>query len=372
MSTTSRKFLDGGRRARCLGAGLALIVAIGEVGVASEAGDDSVLTQFGKLIGDSGKLDWEAESQVISEAIDRLFAQSGWDSEPHRYARELVREVSAIPPWEMVRRLDVLVDRVSERYRLSPEQATRFRGLVLRETGSLLARHRGVILEELGEVLRTRAAGEPFTAEQIARWTKANAPLFQGLRESSDQVIKELSVSLDPPQRRILQRDVTAFDERWKTLEQWRSKWARGQWEPSEWGLEGGPAKAGSAAVGADSKAIPSAPSVQSGQDRPEEKIKQPTRWQAHDPSTWMAYIRAMERRYQLDASQVNAARSIHDELVERASAYIEGHAEQLRQVPLDQRPTHEQYEPVRALFDELEARVEGIPTSIQRENAAE
>ncbi len=74
------------------------------------------------------------------------------------------------------------------------------------------------------------------------------------------------------------------------------------------------------------------------------------------------------KRRYGLDAGQITAARSIHAELFERATAYAESRAEELRPVPPAERASHELYEPIRGFFFELQTRLEVIPTSSQRD----
>ena len=73
------------------------------------------------------------------------------------------------------------------------------------------------------------------------------------------------------------------------------------------------------------------------------------------------------EQRLDLDAGQKSAAESIHGELVGRAGDYSKTHRDELFQIPVAERATHAAYEPIRAMFAELQARLDALPTTVQR-----
>ena len=83
-----------------------------------------------------------------------------------------------------------------------------------------------------------------------------------------------------------------------------------------------------------------------------------------------MAYVMDLKRRYDLDASQMSAARSIHAELFARATDYAQSRADELSAVPSGERAIHDLYEPIRGFFFELQARLEVIPTTAQRDQS--
>jgi hypothetical protein len=87
----------------------------------------------------------------------------------------------------------------------------------------------------------------------------------------------------------------------------------------------------------------------------------------AYDPATWYACVLQLQERFKLDPGQVTTAESLHAELFERAKAYVDKHADTLKQVPPGERDTHAAYEPIRTLFDELNSRLDAIPTTSQR-----
>ena len=332
--------------------------------IADEEPEELVRKWFAGLTEQFGGLDWEHEYPFIARAIENVWARNGWNEEADRYARDLVNEVAAIPPWEFRKRFDLFTRRVGERYQLTPLQIERFQRLVMREIGRILPRHSGVILGQAIEALKTRGASQPFTAEQVARWTKAGEPLFKDARASFDFVAREFSSGLTAGQRRIWDRDLAAANKRWNDIETARGRWIQGGWQADDWGLQGDPIQQGTGRGAAVEP--PRAVKLTDGAGAPAQVERLP-RWRAYDPSTWFAYVLDFEKRFNLDDGQTSAARSIHAELVGRAAAYTQAHAEQMRKVPPDERDTNEAYAPIRAYFTELQARLEAIPTTAQR-----
>ncbi len=348
--------------------GMVLVVSstyLVETSAAAEEPDDQLGTWFAGLADHFGGLDWDREYEFITRAVHNVWARNGWDEEADRFARDLITEVAAIPPWEFRKRFDLFSRRVGERYHLSPGQIEQFRFLVTREMGGLLARHSGVILEQAVEGFQARAAKRPFTPEQVARWTKAGDPLFQDAHKSFDHVAEKLSSSLSPSQRRIWDRDLAAATKRWNDLETARGRWAQGGWRADDWGLQDDPIQERAGRQG-DFGLSETVQTLRGQSDSHQAAVV--SRWRAYDPSTWFAYLMDFQKRYRLDPGQMSAARSIHGELVDRAVAYAKTHAEHLKDVPEDERATHEAYAPIRTHFAELQARLEAIPTTAQRE----
>lgn len=335
---------------------------------ASERGeaDQPRIGSFEALTESAQGLDWEQESRRWLQAVDKVFERRGWTSESHQYARSMIHDVTAVPPWDIVGRFNVITECMRGRYDLSPEQVSRLKSTMAREWGGLLMQHGGTILEQTTEILQTRVANKPFTAEQVARWTKESEPMMRASHESAERVRSDVDALLRSDQRELWDRDWDAFLERWDAVDAMRSEWAQGKWDAAEWGLEEDPIQRGVPAEETQGAAQYEPPSDEA---RSRRANAQPTKWLAHDPSTWVAYIRDMKERCTFSPGQTDAAWSIHAELVERATAYIETHAAQLESVPDSERSTDEGYEPVRTIFEELRERLHAMLTDRQRDH---
>ncbi|MHC4697203.1 MAG: hypothetical protein ACYTFA_10705 [Planctomycetota bacterium] len=324
----------------------------------------SVVETSKRLEDHIGHIDWEAERPFIEQAVERFWERNGWTAEPDLATRDLACEVAAIPPWQMMKRLDLMCQRVGERYDYSPEQAAQFKGAIMRETSSWLTHHAGTIFEHIREGLPVEArAGAPHP-EQVARWTKASEALVADARAAFDRVVDEIRPTFTSEQNEILEPDLRAFNKRWNDVQQMRARWAAGGWRPDDWGI---PADSDLRAGLADVKPEPARPGGVSGEVISTREAMVVPKWVAHDPSTWFAYVLETAKRYDLSPGQMTAAWSVHAEIVSRANAYILTHADRLQPVPIRARSMHVAYGPIRLLFEELKDRLEVIPTTAQR-----
>lgn len=331
-----------------------------------DAVDPRVLRSFQQLTPHSGRFDWDSERRFLERAAKNVWERNGWTSEADRFALDVVCEVSAVPPWEPMKRLNLLAERIEGRYALSGVKRVKFRKAFMRETARFLMRNSGLLLEQTREWIDARARGEPYTPQQIARWAKESQPLLEEMRESTELMIEELEPLLEPDRRRVLERDRQSFEKRARFIGEMSVRWARGEWEPADWGLPADPAQrhgARPSAVSSVAKAAAlhgAARGARTG------------RWHPYDPATWHVYVRGFQNRFRLIAGQVIAAESILAELVSRGNRYVDAHREALGKVPLAERMTHEVYDPIRTLFGELQHRLDAIPTSGQRERDEE
>ncbi len=324
------------------------------------------LASFSDLKESLAGLNWDEEAQRLRRAAETVWERNGWTDESDRFARDVACEVTAIPPWDVVARLNLLTTRVVERYRLNDESAMRLKSSVLREAGRFVMRNGGAIIENGREALAARARGEPYTAEQVAKWAKVLEPLLADAQVSADRLAEEIQPSLDAEHKLLLSRDRESFQKRTALLYAMRTRWAEGKWQPTDWGLEADPIQSRAVPPRAldPSAAIP-VPVAPAAQPSPNASL--PT-CVSYDPATWFACVLEFEKRFQLDAGQKSTAESIHAELVERAGDYAKTHREELHAVPVSERSTHAAYEPIRALFAELQARLDALPTTAQQE----
>ncbi len=361
----SRPYALSRRRVPAVPLIVVLIHTVGSVAVGqpSEQTEDDVADRFRTLQQAAGGFDWDREYPHIERALRNIWRQNGWSTASDQFAYNVVREVSAIPPWKFTKRLDLLTERLADRYGMGDQNTARFKGMIVGEIGGILARNASALFEGASEALSARAHGEPYTAEQIAEWIKQSAPLRAEADLAYDRLLKQLKPMLGKPGRRLLEQDATAHRKRMKRFDEMTESWIQGQWQPSDWGLQDDPIQA--ATLDALDGEDPDAP----GRLGPggEARAKKLPRWQAHKPLTWYAYVLHFRKRYDLDVGQMVAAESIHDELLERAKAYVRAHVDEFEAIEPGHRARHEAYEPIRGMFRELLERLDAIPTSAQR-----
>ena len=97
-----------------------------------------------------------------------------------------------------------------DRYVLNEKQERLLRRIMLRENNALFARHSDRIMGYALEAMQTRAAGEPFTPEQVQRWVELAEPVFQDGRRSIVKAAGEFEAVLEPEQKELLQADLNA------------------------------------------------------------------------------------------------------------------------------------------------------------------
>lgn len=318
-------------------------------------------------------MNWEEEADRVRAAAQTMWQRNGWTDESDLFARDVAIEVTEIPPWDVSRRLNLLSTRIAERYGLSSDQSAKLQFSVYREAGRFFTKNSAAIFQFGRDALATRAQGRAFTSEQVRAWAAALPPLLADIRESVETLSEEIEPNLDETHRQRLRRDLASIDRRANYMDKMGTQWAAGKWNPRDWGLERDPIQSGALdePVVAQPSANPPNPSAPTGLEvAPIAAVVIPTKWVAHEPKTWIAYVLEVEKRYSFDAGQQTTARSIHSELIARAANYSTGRRAELQSVPATQRATDELYEPIRSLFAQLQERLEALPTTAQRETS--
>jgi len=370
--------------------------------------------------------DWDVHYELLMASLEKVYARNGWDAEPDAFSLDLLREVNAIPPWSPLQRLDKLVEVVGDRYLLDPEQEAHFRAALTRDVAEILTRHAGRIVEYVGDAVQTRVSGDAFTPERVARWVQLSAPVFQDVRRRVNETAREFMSELNDDQRHLAQSDLDALNRRLAGIEQLSQRWVRGDWQPSDWGLEDDPiqlaaAGRGIAATDLLSKATPrrveEQPSVDAseGSDVPansgtasvgaanspgsapigaHDDVAPPPRRRlprGHaasqpavvDADPWALYVRQFIQKYKLDESQQERAWRFYRDVKPRADKCRALYAERLdaaqrraaivRDENAQDAPHAVETERATALrrwFDQLERRLARLPTRAQRQNA--
>lgn len=378
--------------------------------------------QFTRLITAMQELgSWEEHSGYVIAATEKIFERNSWDSEPDLFSLDLIREVDSLPPWSIRERFDTFVGALSDRYLLDERQERILGQTVMRESNAIFTRHAGRILQYAGEAIETRAAGEAITAEQVARWVELATPVFEDSQRALNEGAKRFMQELDPEQQAIVQRDVDAANRRMNRIDELSERWARGEWQPSDWGMEedpiqlAGEARAGGevaeadearaamgrasgdqgGATGSRPESPPIAPPPPGSRDRDVAKptTSQPTDVNRDRPEArtavkeaddrWARYVRAFVRKYRLDDAQQQRAWLIYRDVKARSDRLDKRHAAQVKMLEHrlakaadDKTQSALQAQVARhnaalaRLFRQLKKRLERLPTSAQRRNA--
>lgn len=275
--------------------------------------------------------DWDAHWTYLGAAIEDIYVQNAWDSEEDAFSLELIETVGAIPPWQFRDRVDAFMNAIGDRYLLDEEQEALFQDTILREAGGLFARHATRLLPDVMESFQTRLAGEPFTPQQVARWTENSAPIFDDARRSFNATSLELLRQLDPDQQSMMLADLSAANRRMDRVAELRELWLRGEWEPGDWGLSEDPIQRGEVPGGFQPPPPPPGaglPGESVGESGP--AGSQPSSRPTADTDPWAAYVRDFIRRYKLDDAQHRRAWVVYRAAVERRAFHQRRHDQKM------------------------------------------
>jgi hypothetical protein len=320
---------------------------------------------------------WDQQYMTIEQATDNVFQQQGWTSDSDQYARSLMRDIGRIPPWEPQKRQEAFMGALQGRYGLSDDQRTSLNGEIQREAMMVTAKNFRDILPVAMEVVKTRASGEAFTAEQVQRWSKALKPLMADSLASMQRVTDNMKKGLGPEQRSLLEADVDALTKRHRDVEKMIVRWEAGQWSPADWGLQDDPihyaAAAEHAARNAEKDFL-----VQQAVDG-----KQPVNEAAAatDESEWDRYVRQFCDKYDCTPAQRAAAQGILKGCKQEAISFRNARREQIAQIEKllqaadtpDKRKAHQdelqrQLAPITDIFNRMKSRLyEQVLTTDQR-----
>lgn len=373
-----------------------------------ETAFERISRQAGEMIAGLRQLeDWDLHYALQMDAVRRIYERNGWDSEPDLFSLELMGQVERIPPWNVQERFDTAFSIIGDRYLLDEQQDQVLRALVLRENQKLFTKHAGRIMQYAMEAIQTRAAGEPFTAEQVARWTRLAEPVLRDSRQAITSAAQEFMQHLDPEQRELLQSDLLAANRRLDTVEQMTASWKRGEWDPSQWGLEEDPiqnppgaadlaarreppaagdetdqpappghaaARDGRAGAGGDG-ARAATPAAGDAAPRPQAQRETAASKPDGPDDEWARYVREFIARYALLDAQQQKAWLFYKDARKRADAMDERFNRQTANMSADDERAAARLEALRArrqsdqdrLFGRLKERLETLPTRAQR-----
>jgi hypothetical protein len=150
-------------------------------------------------------------------------------------------DVSRIPPWKPHERQKAFLDAFQVRWNLTQDQRASLDSQAQQEALMVAGRHLPDMLPVALEIVQTRAKNEPFTPEQVQRWSKAFKPLMSDSLQSVQRVTDRLKATMTPEQRALLENDINALMKRHKDFEKMVDRWEQGHWNPLDWGLQDDP-----------------------------------------------------------------------------------------------------------------------------------
>ncbi len=263
----------------------------------------------------------------------------------------------------------------AERYDLRPDQQREVeRRLVDRWTG-FLEENRADIQPLLNEYIEARLAMEPPSADAVADWAARAMPVFQRLKGNVEEGEQEVHELLNADQRARFEQRRTQRQFGLQFVEGQLKRWSVGNFKEREWWDPPAGYRAQQrrrlAADAADDQ-------PRADDDAP---VEPPARI-TNELAAWEQYVADFCDRYELDQAQRNAAESMLRELVDRARDHVYRHRERIAALEkkivtgsgaddaaFDGELT-ELYGPLDAMFEELERRLQQLPTSAQRRRA--
>lgn len=381
-----------------------------------------------QLIGTMQSLGpWEEHYGHLNVAAENVFSDNDWTTPEDEFTLTMIQEVSAVPPWDPLGRLDRTTALLSERYALNPKQEQKLRSLIVRESNEMFRNNMNNIMQYSVEAIQTRAAGEPFTKDQVQRWAALAKPVIQDAQTRLRKASGEFMQDLTPEQRMLVQRDLSVTTRRQSEVLRMADEWARGKWEPSDWGLQDDPIQMAGQPVARGADAPPAnasgsgAPAKQAAtpakrsttpanaraaadrrttaaqakastnpgnsNDRRDSVRRRTARTRAEKPQppdAWEKYVQDFINKYKLNDDQEATAWRIHrsqklraDQVTRRYDTQIENlktrfanDADRLKQAVEKQEQAKTKL--LNQLFDQLKERLDVLPTRDQREAAGE
>lgn len=346
----------------------------------SEGGDEPV-NEFQRAVQQMQTLEaltrkigpWEDEARNIKVANESMFRKYGWNTEADRFTLELVNRVSDVPPWKMMERETVFMDGLQERYLLSSDLRQFVQSEMRRETMTVAFKHLKEFMPTAIEMMTIRSNHQPFTAEQVQRWTRACRPLVAESFDAIDRVVKKTEPKMNDEQRKILRSDLKAFAKRRSDFQKMLDRWEAGEWTAEDWGLQNDPyQRKRTAQVAPGPEGLRHDPAASS---RPGPGID-PANVEA---SEWARYVKWFCEYYECDETQRGKAAAILKDLKKQAVDYLNARRIDIEQAERlgakadsEAKRRHYQEEarrlrqPIRDLFTQLRARLEGLLTSEQ------
>ncbi|MCC7291151.1 MAG: hypothetical protein IT449_03700 [Phycisphaerales bacterium] len=292
--------------------------------------------------------------------------------------------------WPTRKMMDLMLARwgemVSEHYELDEKQSTELTSKIKSRWTTFAKENQKTLEPLLTDFIEMRLQMEPPTKEQVAEWSKRAGGAFDLLEKEINQGAEEMRGILRDDQRAKFDGEMMGFQTGMQFARTQLNRWQQGEfqerefWDPplavrrerreaEQARAKAEEAKAKSAAADASGK-MPGA----SMADGPPDQI-------ASEVDAWTQHVEDFIKKYELDEAQKKSAYSILKELKDRALAHRDANKPEIDKLerrialgtgtPEELKQVEEQlvklYGPIDAMFEELQRRIEPIPTAKQK-----
>ncbi|MCB9856085.1 MAG: hypothetical protein H6818_10405 [Phycisphaerales bacterium] len=307
---------------------VALVAAVALAPIAGRAWADDAAKKKGNLLDQIKTLqekaksienNWSIEAMRLKEAHQIMFQRNGWTSESDQFALNLINEISTYGPFEAEAREGVFLNGVQSRFGLSEDQVDLLNDEMRSESIAFTVKHFDKLMPVAMEAVQAKAAGEPFTPEMIAKWSRQLEPVMEDALAGVNRVKDKLEATMDESQKAMLEKDMAAVVKRHNDIKTQVQKWKRGEWTPYDFGMENDPTYAS-----VIREYLP--PKDKSVPNR-EELVVEVTR---RDQSLWAKYVADFVNKYDCDEGQRNAAAAILKDSESEAAKHLSANGEDL------------------------------------------
>jgi len=265
--------------------------------------------------------------------------------------------------------METAVRNIGRRYNLNEAQLEKTRALMRREVYKFLQEHENTVWPLIRDLLKAQLGNKPpENAEDVMRIGKGALPLAKMAQEAIIRANEEWRNYLTAEQRLTHDYDMKEMRKTFKSINENFERWAQGKPTGKSIFPEPQTANAGP----------PRPVKPRAGLPDPEVETIGET------PTFFVAYVDEFIRKYELDAGQANAARSILAEFKEQVAKFQASNFEELSAVSRDLLEAQKQRDrkkiaqiekrrrgllkQVYVLFSEMDGRLHGLLRTDQRE----
>ncbi len=263
--------------------------------------------------------------------------------------------------------------KLSQQYELDDAQHEELQKEILKRWPAFLQENRRNIQPLVNQFLEMRMAMEPPRKEDVQLWAKHAQPILEGISQQILEGATEVRGVLTPDQRIIFDTDQLQLAAGLQLARTKIQAWEKGDIEPTDFWQPTPQARTQSNDSPSGTPAPPT--SVLPNMDAliPIDQITK-------ELSVWDEFVLNFIKRYALNESQQDAARSILTEMKQRALAHRDHNREAINalETSIRQNPGTEKeldtirknlvslYGPIDTMFETLRRRIRAIPTKNQ------
>lgn len=309
-----------------------------------------------------------------------------------------VEQVPAAGFWPTQRMIEFGIDRISEelakQYALDQDQMWNARELIKERFPAWMQENRAELQTLLNQWVEATIAGEPPSAQDVAKWSDRFTPLFEEFTTLVDDTAEDMSTFMTEDQRILMDGELAAFHVGTRYMRNRLDAWRDGGYDwVSEWprseqfqkhektrlqDLNASQNQARYATWGVDTPqdaTLPGAPP-----DAQADAQRATPAGAQRGKDEWAAYVEAFIRRYQLTEAQQNSAQRYLRQQTAQRDRYLQRRAPRIDELEHKLKTAQDTGEkgkleaelaelkqPLDRMFDILKERLDRLPTRKQR-----